>query len=191
MTQAELLDTLAQNPDIVGALIALLLGMGDAARRYAQNDDVPLHTLPLYEIRALMEILRKQLFKHQTPASHPSFIVDDLRPDELAEVLARQGVKPNHPFSYVYMKNGEQEAYNGIFYYKDVSRDCLPHRQIHVRAFEHGEGVEIYAHEEPHWWHHPRRHVKSDDMEYEPAIAWVKRRLNEDEHIPHDYPTDE
>ncbi len=54
-----------------------------------------------------------------------------------------------------------------------------PHRQIHVRAFPHVDGLEVMAHEEPSWFHHPIEHLRSKDMNHEKANKWTAQRLNE------------
>lgn len=168
-------------PEVLAAGIGFLVIAVDMARRYINGDDIPLHKLPWLEFRALFEFGRKVLFTIDKP-DHPSIEVD-LSLEELKETLGKQGVKPGHKFSYRY--NGE--VYNAIMYAFDPS-ERLPHRQIHIRAFDHPGGLEVLAHTEPHWYHHPVAHLRSDDMEFEPANAWVQSRLHE--HVPVGYPSD-
>ncbi|MFB1066488.1 hypothetical protein [Natrinema sp. H-ect4] len=171
-----------QNPELVATAVTLLLGIIDALRRYRKDETLRLHELPLVEIRAVFEAIRKRLCTISKP-DHESFIAKDYDVSRLTRELGKQGVKPGHTFSYVY----DGEVFNGIMYFYDPDRD-LPHRQIHVRAFPHVDGLELMCHEEPHWYHHPVAHVRSKDMQFEPAIEWTKRRL--ENAVPVGYPGD-
>jgi len=169
------------NPELLALAVPFVLLTLDAIRRYLKDEEVKMHQLPWLEFRALFEYGRKALFTIDRP-DHPSFVVD-YSAEHVRKELGKQGVKFNHPFSYVY----EGEILNGVFYYYDPDR-TLPHRQIHVRAFDGGESLELMCHEEPCWYAHPVAHLKSDNMEYEMANEWAKMRLYE--HIPVGYPSD-
>lgn len=166
-------------PKLVAAAVTLLLGLADALRRYRRDGDLRLYQLPWIEFRALFEYGRQMLFTIEKP-DHPSFVVN-MTVDELQKELGKQGVKPRHPFSVVY----RGEVYNGVMYYYDPEKKH-PHRQIHPRAFQLEEGLEVMPHEEPHWYHHPIAHLKSKHMEFEPAVEWTKRRL--ENAVPVGYP---
>lgn len=172
----------SENPELIAAGIALLIALADAARRYKDADDIPLYALPFAEIRALADALRHHFFTIDRP-DHPTITVKDMDLEELRTTLAKQGVKPGHIFSYVY----EGEDYNGIFYYKDPDRK-YPHRQIHIRGFQMDNGIELMCHEEPCWYHHPRVHIKSSDMEHSEANEWARQRLEYT--APVEYPPD-
>jgi hypothetical protein len=167
------------SPQTVAAGVTFLLGVFDALRRYRRDGDIKLHQLPWIEFRALFMFARKRLFTITRP-DHPTFSVD-MSVQGLTETLGRQGVKPKHPFSYRY----GGEVYNGVMYHHDASRR-YSHRQIHVRAFKDGDRLSIQCHEEPHWWHHPVAHIRSKNMEFEPANEWTKQRLENE--VPVGYP---
>jgi len=168
------------NPQTVAAGVTFLLGVFDALRRYRRDGDIKLHQLPWIEFRALFELGRRAFFTIDKP-DHPSFVLEGYSVDQLTRELGKQGVKPRHRFSLVY----RGEVYNGVLAYFDPDRG-LPHRQIHVRAFDHPDGLEIQAHEEPHWYGHPIEHLKSNDMEFRRANEWVQKRLYEK--VPVGYP---
>ena len=169
------------DPELLAAGIAFALLSIDALRRYRNDERIRLYQLPWVEFRALFEFARKTLFTIDKPDS-PSVIVDYSK-SELEKRLAKQGVKFNHPFSYVY----EGEILNGVFYYYDYDHE-LPHRQIHVRAFELEDGLELMCHEEPCWYAHPVEHLRGSDMTYHAANEWTVQRLHE--HVPVGYPAD-
>ncbi len=164
------------DPKLIAAAVSFLVGVADALRRYRRDGDLKLRQLPLVELRAIAGYLRRRFFTIAKPSA--SSFVADITVDELERVLGRQGVKPDHPFSYVY----EGEVYNGVMYYFDVE-EKYPHRQIHVRAFPHSDGIEVMAHEEPHWYHHPVAHLRSDDMAHGAANLWVRERLENPAHV--------
>lgn len=167
------------DPKLIAAGVAFLIALADGIRRYRDDDKIKLSQLPLVELRALLRFVRRKFFTIDKP-NHASIVVDH-SVESLTRELGKQGVKPGHSFSYRY----DGEVYNAIMYYFDPDRE-LPHRQIHVRAFPHTDGLELLCHEEPHWFHHPVAHVKSNDMQFEPANRWVQERLYEQ--VPVGYP---
>lgn len=169
------------DPKVLAAGASFLVGAFDAFRRYRKHEKVQLSKLPLVELRALAKLLRKQFFTIEKPP-HDSFVANKTV-SSLTKTLGKQGVKPDHLFSYRY----SGEVYNATMYFYDSDKR-YPHRQIHVRAFPHVEGLEIMAHEEPHWFHHPVAHVRSGDMEHKNANEWTKQRL--ENQVPVGYPSD-
>ena len=169
------------DPELIAAGVSFLIVLGDALRRYLNDETVRLYQLPWVEFRALFEFGRRKLFTIEKP-DHPSIVVD-YSIDKLRETLGKQGVKPRHKFSFRY----EGEKINSYHYFYDASRKH-PHRQIHVRAFEHEDGARVMAHTEPHWYLHPVAHLKSNDMEKEAANKWVRDRLDDPKHVG--YPSD-
>jgi len=78
---------------------------------------------------------------------------------EFIDYCAQRGYEPEWPLSYRY----DGEDANLRRYYFNPEKE-YPHRQVHVRGFERGGQLTIYAHEEPSALHHPIKHIKSNDM---------------------------
>lgn len=166
-------------PELIAAGVTFLTLLIDALRRYHNDEEVRIYQLPWIEFRALFEFGRRLFFTIDRP-DHPVLTTDKTLPQIKTE-LGKQGVKWRHRFAYVY----EGEELNGYIYYYDPERDH-PHRMIHLRVFDEGALREIQAHEEPHWYHHPIAHLRSNDMEFVPANEWAKRRL--ENAVPVGYP---
>lgn len=167
------------DPKLIAAGIGVLIALIEAARRFQMTGKIPLTQLPWTAKRQLFRWVRKSYFTVDRP-DHASFVVD-LTVDELEEVLGRQGFVPEWPLSYRY---GGEVANLRLYFYEATKE--LPHRQVHVRAFEHENGLELMCHEEPTPDHHPQEHLESHDMAFEAANEFVKRRL--ENQVPVGYP---
>ncbi len=124
----------------------------------------------------------ERVTSRSTKPDSPSFVVDRSASD-VRETLAKQGFVPEWPLSYRY----GGEVLNARLYFYDPA-EKLPHRQVHVRGFEHSRGLELMCHEEPTPDHHPKAHLRSDDMEIVPANEFVQKRL--ENQVPVGYPSD-
>lgn len=167
------------DPELAAAIVTALIGLIESARRFQATGKIPYTKLPWAAKREIFRWFRRSYFTKDKP-DHPSFVVD-MTADEVRETLGRQGFVPEWPLSYVY----GGEVLNCRTYFYDP-RESLPHRQIHVRAFEHPDGLEILAHAEPDPVHHPQAHLESHDMEFTKANDFVKRRLENE--VPIGYP---
>ncbi len=157
------------NQQTVAAGVSLLVGLLTAYRRYQRTGHITLSRLPWRAFRRLVFEFRRTFFTVAKP-DKPSFTVD-MRLDTVRATLGNQSYNPAWPLSYNY----HGEDYNARHYYYDVGRE-YPHRQIHVRGFEREDGaVEVMAHEEPAPEHHPKAHLREDDMR--PANEWVRETL--------------
>ena len=158
------------HPELSVTLLTALLGSGEAVRRYHRTGDIPLRTLPWRAIRRLAYALRRRIFSVGKPSAQ--FRADlELTLDELTTLVATQGYEPAWPFSYYY--HGEDLNARRYFYAPDQE---FPHRQLHIRAWDAGDGVEVHAHEEPSALHHPKAHLQGTDMQG--ATDWVVDRAD-------------
>ena len=169
------------DPKVLAAGVTFVIALLEAARRFQQTGKIPIRQLPWTAKRQLFYWWRKSWFTVDKP-DHPSFIVDRSA-SEVRECLAKQGFVPEWPLSYRY---GGEVLNMRLFFY-DPAKD-LPHRQLHVRAFETDDGLEIMAHSEPTPEHHPKDHLESHDMGMEQANEWVRERLHDPVHVG--YPSD-
>jgi len=157
------------NPEFAATLVATLVGGADAARSYRRTGRLPLADLPWRAIRRGMHALRRRWFSTPAPPRDARGEVD-LSLKELRRRVGRQSYEPGWPLSYHY----KGEDLNARRYWYDPSRS-RPHRQLHIRAWEHDDGsVSVDAHEEPSAVQHPRAHIRSRDMT--DATEWVAER---------------
>jgi hypothetical protein len=161
---AEQLLTLLDS-QLIQAAIALLAGSTTAIHRYRKTGRIPLATLPWRALRRTIYALRRRFFSVERPDRDPAVIDTSL--DDVHDRLAEASYNPGWPLSYHYYG----EDLNARRYYYDPTRPH-PHRQLHIRGFETGDGVELVAHEEPAPEHHPRAHLKEVDMH--DATQWLK-----------------
>ena len=168
------------DPTVLAAGIGVLIALIEAARRFQMTGTIPLSQLPWTAKRQLFYWWRKSWFTVDKP-DNPSFVVDQ-PVEDIRKELAKQGFVPEWPLSYRY----GGEILNMRYYFYDPA-ESLPNRQIHVRGFNHADGVELMCHEEPTPEHHPKEHLESNDMAFEPANETVKKRL---ESYPVGFPSD-
>lgn len=157
------------NAELIAAAVSLLVGSVAAYRRYRRTGELSLSRLPWRAIRRLLYEGRKLWFTVEKPDAE-SFTADRSL-DEIETILGDKSYNPRWPLSYHYYG----EDYNARMYYLDPSRE-YPHRQVHVRGFENEGGtVELMCHEEPAPEHHPKAHLREDDMQA--ANRWVAETL--------------
>lgn len=156
--------------ELIAAAVPLLAGLLAAYRRYHRTGQLSLSRLPWRALRRLLYEGRKTYFTVEKPDAE-SFTVERSL-EGIKTVLGDKSYNPRWALSYHYYG----ESYNARMYYLDPSRE-YPHRQVHVRGFENEDGaVELMCHEEPAPEHHPRAHLREDDMQ--PANQWVAESLN-------------
>ena len=175
MTPAEIAATLLSwataNPEVSLTLLSILLGSGEAVRRYRRTGTVPLRTLPWRGIRRLVYTLRRRVFTTPKPPADLRAPLDDMTVDEIHDAVATQSYEPQWPLSYNY----HGEDLNARRYYFDSDR-APPHRQLHIRAWDNGDGtVDVHAHEEPSAIHHPKAHLRGGDVHA--ATEWATERI--------------
>lgn len=157
----ELLDLTRDLPvsgDLLTALVPVLVGLVTTARHYRRTGRLPLARLPLRAIRSFAYTARAEWFKNGRP---PTTAATGLALASFRSALAANGYEPKWPLSFHYY--GEDA--NLRAYYYDPTRE-YPHRQIHVRGFDAGDGdVAEYAHDEPSALAHPVAHIRSEDMD--------------------------
>lgn len=158
------------HPDVTTALLALVTGSAHTARTYRRTGRLPLSALPWRAFRRLAFAIRRRWFTYPKPSESALGTIDARFPG-FTVALARQSYEPAWPFSFYY----KGEDLNARRYVLDESRE-YPHRQVHIRAWDEGDHVEIEAHEEPSALHHPRKHLQSTDMH--DATDWVAERYS-------------
>lgn len=156
------------DPAVVAGVVAVLVGMAGTLRYYQRAGSLPLAKLPWYAVRKLVFVVRMSYFRVGKPPRTVSVSVPD---SEMMTLLASNGHAPGWPLAYQYQ--GEEAAYR-IYYYDPTAE--YPHRQIHTRRFADG----IYAHDEPDALHHPKAHIRSNDMtDVSDAVAAAVKRASE------------
>jgi len=145
------------NTETLTLLGAILFGLLEAVRQYKTTGRLRLLSLPLRSFKRLIYELRRTFFTH--PAKNHTQAPVSLSLGALRIMIGEQSYELEWPLSYRY----EGEDLNARRYYYDPE-NTLPHRQVHIRAWETENGVEIYAHEEPSPIQHPVAHLKSADM---------------------------
>lgn len=154
---------------LIAAAVTLTLALPALYHRYQRQGELSPSRLPWRAIRRLLYEGRRLWFTVEKPDSE-SFTVERSL-DEIETILGDKSYNPRWALSYHYYG----ESYNARQYYLDPSREH-PHRQVHVRGFENGDGtVELMCHEEPAPEHHPRAHLREDDMQS--ACRWVSETL--------------
>lgn len=109
--------------------------------------------VPLGSPRLSLWWLRKMWFTRFRPST-PSVVVP-LSEDTVTRLLDRNDFVVGWPWSYNYC--------NEILNRRRI--ECIEHpssldwRQIHVRGYDHPDGIELIAHFEPKPRRHPRAHV--------------------------------
>jgi hypothetical protein len=159
VTLQRVLAWLLAHPDVVATLATALLGTGASVRHYRRTGNLPLRTLPWRAFRRLAYRLRRHLWTVPRPAKQ-GFVVQD-SVDAIRTRLGRESFEPGWPLSYHY----HGEDLNARRYYLDPGAE-YPHRQLHIRGFtlEDGAGVELLVHDEPAPKHHPRAHLREEDL---------------------------
>ncbi|MFC4549396.1 MULTISPECIES: hypothetical protein [Halorussus] len=157
--------TLANSP-LAQAVAALLVGLLGTVHRYRQTGKVPLAGVPWRALRRVIYAGRRRWFTVERPTVDAALRLVDRPVEDVRATLAEQSYNPGWLLSYHYYG----EDLNARRYFYDPTRPH-PHRQLHIRGFKTGEGVELVAHEEPAPEHHPRAHLKEVDMH--DATTWV------------------
>jgi len=150
--------------ETIVAVLSVLLGTAESLRQYKRTGRFRISSLPLRSVKRLIYELRRVFFTIQT--QHGQQAVDGSL-TEFKDYCAARGYEPEWPLSYRY--DGEDANLRRYFYNPEGK---YPHRQVHVRAFERGGQVTIYAQEEPSALHHPIAHLRSNDMDT--VTGWVK-----------------
>lgn len=156
-TLARLVEWVLAHPELAIAIALVLLGGGDALREYRRTGRFPYRSLPWRAIRRVAYAARVRWFQYPKPDARTETVpipIDDIR-----ERLGRQGYEPAWLLSLHY----SGEDLNCRRYVLDRDKE-YPHRQIHIRGWDHDGETELYAHEEPSALHHPRVHLKSTDL---------------------------
>lgn len=169
------------DPELAATVATAIVGIVEAARRFQDTGKIPYTQLPWAAKREIFKWLRKSYFTVDKPDGEPSFVVEKSR-QEVHDTLAKQGFIPEWPLAYVY---GGEVLNMAQYVYDPTQR--LPHRQIHVRAFEHPDGLELLVHSEPSAIHHPEEHLESGNRTHESAHDYVRERLENS--APVDYPS--
>lgn len=155
-------------PEFIAVGISLAIGFYTAYQRYQRTGSLRLKTLPWRAFRRFIYELRATYFTREKPDNASVTVDRDL--EVIRETLGRQSYAPAWLLSYRYFS----EDANLRHYYLDPGRE-YPHRQIHVRCFQHDDSVELLCHEEPAPDYHPIAHLKATDQQT--ANSWVLETL--------------
>ena len=160
---------LMSHPEFAATLATAVTALGGTIRHYQQTGRIPLAQLPWRAIRRLLYTFRRHLFTVGGPP-HTTPVSDDIT--SVTERIGRQSYELEWYPSYPY----KGEVLNARRYLYDPDRE-YPHRQLHIRGFERDDGrIALYAHEEPSALHHPKAHLREEDMH--DATEWVGERYD-------------
>lgn len=109
--------------------------------------------LPLKSLRGSFWWLRKLCFTRPR-SSEPSIIIPQSK-EAVADLLSRNDFVPSWTVSYNYRDE--------ILNFRRVERLAHPSEfewwQVHIRGYDHADGIELTAHFEPEPRRHPRAHI--------------------------------
>ena len=160
---------LTSHPEFAVTVATGVTALGGTIRLYQQTGEMPLTQLPWRVIRRLVYTFRRRLFTVDAPP-RTTLVFDDIA--TVTERLGRQSYESAWPLSYHY----KGEDLNTRRYLFNPDRE-YPHRQLHIRGFERADGrTALYAHEEPSALHHPKAHLREEDMH--DATDWVGERYD-------------
>lgn len=128
---------------------ATRIGNADALIGQRQS----LRSASVRGLRWSLRWLRKTWFTRPRPLK-PSITVP-LSADRVTRLLARSGFEPGWPWSYNY----RDEILNLRRIERLAHPSGLEWWQVHVRGYDHSEGIELTAHFEPEPRRHPRAHI--------------------------------
>jgi len=155
--------------EIIGILVALGTGLAETYRQYRKTGRFRLVSLPFRSFKRLIYYIRGYVLRRpQKPTGDEIEPLPGYTLDEAKELFAKQSYEPEWPLSYAY--KGE-DANLRRYYYNDSFE--LPHRQMHIRLWNDGDGLEQHTHEEPSAIHHPKGHLSAGTQNN--ATQWLKK----------------
>jgi len=156
-------------PELIGIVVALLTGLAEVVRQYQNTGRFRLVSLPFRSFKRLIYYLRTHVLRRpQKPTGDEIEPLPGYTLDEAKELFAEQSYEPEWPLSYAY----KGEDANLRRYYYDESFEH-PHRQMHIRLWNDGDGLEQHTHEEPSGIHHPKAHLSAGNQLN--ATPWLKK----------------
>ena len=173
---------------IIGVPLIGLIGMDQSTEvAFSVYDRLKhIHEAPLKNIRRSFWWIRKTFFtKSRTPT--PSFVVEMSKP-QIVRVFGQRHFEPGWEMSYNY--HGEVLNIRRVVYANDGKYEWW---QVHIRGFNHPNGIELTAHYETEPAEHPDAHIDLYGIETDHGMA-VVREILEDENIdyrrlePHERP---